>query len=82
MVMSLREAAGAMGVSPDPQRVDREITGWSVDSRSVQRGDLFFALRGPNHDGHAYVGAALEAGAVAAVVEGGRAQGDLLAVPD
>ena len=29
--------------------------GWSIDSRSLQPGDLFFALRGPNHDGHAYV---------------------------
>ena len=34
-------------------------------------GDLFFALRGPNHDGHGYVQAALEAGAVAAVVDRG-----------
>src|SRR3954470_8053340 len=44
-------------------------TGYSVDSRTVEAGDLFFALRGPNHDGHDHVAAAFERGAVAAVVE-------------
>src|SRR5690348_9419930 len=56
---------GGAGVFACPS----EITGWSVDSRSVQPGDLFFALHGPNFDGHAYVKAALDAGAVAAVVD-------------
>ncbi len=45
------------------------VTGWSIDSRTVEPGDLFFALRGPNHDGHDHVAAALDRGAVAAVVE-------------
>jgi UDP-N-acetylmuramoyl-tripeptide--D-alanyl-D-alanine ligase len=44
-------------------------TGWSVDTRTLQAGDLFFALRGPCHDGHEYVRLAFEKGAVAAVVE-------------
>ena len=44
-------------------------TGVSIDSRTVAPGDLFVALRGLNHDGHAYVGRALSAGAAAAVVE-------------
>ena len=35
----------------------------------IEPGSLFFALRGPNHDGHCYVEAAAERGAVAAVVE-------------
>src|SRR5579864_7706482 len=48
---------------------DARITGWSVDSRSVAAGDLFFALRGPNHDGNAYVDDALRKGAVAAIVD-------------
>ncbi len=46
---------------------DARITGWSIDSRSVMPGDLFFALRGPNHDGNAYVDEVLGKGAVAAV---------------
>jgi len=42
--------------------------GVSIDSRSVEFGDLFIALEGPNQDGHAYVAAALKAGAAAAIV--------------
>lgn len=42
--------------------------GVSIDSRTVQDGDLFFAISGPNFDGHDYVRAALDAGASAAVV--------------
>jgi len=43
--------------------------GWSIDSRTVNPGDCFFALRGPARDGHAYVGQAAEKGAAVAVVE-------------
>jgi UDP-N-acetylmuramoyl-tripeptide--D-alanyl-D-alanine ligase len=46
-----------------------EVAGWSVDSRTVRPGDLFFALRGPTHDGHAYVGQVFQKGAVAAVTD-------------
>ncbi|MBM3517420.1 MAG: UDP-N-acetylmuramoylalanyl-D-glutamyl-2,6-diaminopimelate--D-alanyl-D-alanine ligase [Alphaproteobacteria bacterium] len=42
--------------------------GVSIDSRTVDPGDLFVALRGPTHDGHDFVAAALTAGAVAALV--------------
>jgi UDP-N-acetylmuramoyl-tripeptide--D-alanyl-D-alanine ligase len=42
-------------------------SGVSIDSRTVQRGELFVALRGPNHDGHAFVGDALARGAAALV---------------
>ena len=41
----------------------------ATDSRQVAASSLFFALRGPKHDAHAYVGQALRAGAAAAVVE-------------
>lgn len=43
-------------------------TGVAIDSRAVAAGDLFVALVGPNHDAHAYVAQALEAGAAAALV--------------
>jgi UDP-N-acetylmuramoyl-tripeptide--D-alanyl-D-alanine ligase len=46
-----------------------KATGWSVDTRTQSAGDVFFALRGPNHDGHAFVSAALERGAAATVVD-------------
>lgn len=44
------------------------ITGLSIDTRSITPGDLFIALSGENRDGHAFVGAALSAGAGAALV--------------
>ena len=40
----------------------------SIDSRTVGRGELFFAIHGPRHDGHGFVAAALGSGAAAAVV--------------
>jgi len=50
-----------------PTASDARITGWSIDSRTVQPGDLFFALRGPNHDGNAYLDQAFAKGATAAI---------------
>ena len=62
----MREIGAVIGVRADS---DARITGWSVDSRTVATGDLFFALRGPNHDGNAYVADALRKGAVAAIID-------------
>jgi UDP-N-acetylmuramoyl-tripeptide--D-alanyl-D-alanine ligase len=42
--------------------------GYSIDSRTISPGELFFAVIGERLDGHDFVGAALERGAVAAVV--------------
>ncbi len=44
------------------------LAGVSIDSRTLRRGELFIAIHGPRHDGHDYVAAALETGALAAVV--------------
>lgn len=44
-------------------------TGYSIDSRTLNPGDLFFALQGEHFDGHDYVATALEKQAVAAVVQ-------------
>jgi UDP-N-acetylmuramoyl-L-alanyl-D-glutamate--2,6-diaminopimelate ligase len=59
------------GTSGGPGSVDREteIRGIAYDSRRVEAGDLFFALRGESSDGHDFLGAAFERGAVAAIVE-------------
>lgn len=43
--------------------------GLSTDTRTIQPGDIFVALRGENHDGHTHVNRAFELGASAAVVE-------------
>lgn len=45
-----------------------EALGYSIDSRTIGAGDLFFAVKGERLDGHDYVAAALTDGAVAAIV--------------
>ncbi len=53
--------------------------GYSIDSRTLNLGDLFIAISGERFDGHNYVQAALEKGAVGAIVEAGKkVNGDLL----
>jgi len=47
---------------------DAEIVGVSTDTRTVQPGNLFVALKGERVDGHAFVAAARERGATAALV--------------
>jgi UDP-N-acetylmuramoyl-tripeptide--D-alanyl-D-alanine ligase len=42
--------------------------GYSIDSRTVQAGELFFAVKGERLDGHDYVDQALARGAIAAVI--------------
>jgi len=55
-------------------RGDAEITGVCVDSRRVQRGDLFVALVGRQHDGHHFIADALQQGAAAVMVQQAAAQ--------
>ena len=57
-------------LNPDAETTsDLLVTGYSTDSRTLQPGDLFIALRGPNHDGHDHIAAAFELGAVAVIVD-------------
>src|SRR5690606_37043660 len=42
--------------------------GVSIDSRTLEKGDLFVALKGPNRDAHEFVAGALRNGAAAAIV--------------
>src|SRR6185436_3360624 len=43
-------------------------TGYSIDSRTLQPGDLFFAIKGPRFNGHDFVSEVLAKGAAAVVV--------------
>ncbi len=67
MKLGLSRAAEIMQASGefDPQSI---AGGYSIDSRTVQPGDLFFAVQGEHHDGHDFAESALSKGAIAAVV--------------
>ena len=64
--MSVVNIAAAVGAAP-PQ-FDAAISGWSIDSRTTQPGDCFFAIRGVR-DGHDFVDKAFERGAALAIVD-------------
>jgi UDP-N-acetylmuramoyl-tripeptide--D-alanyl-D-alanine ligase len=46
-----------------------KVRGYSIDSRTINPGELFFAIKGPRFDGHEFVAQVLERKAAAAVVE-------------
>jgi len=70
--------AGAYGASLPTE--DRPVSEVRTDSRRVERGDLFVALRGSTEDGHRYIEPAMRAGAVAVVLEEEAALPDALAM--
>src|SRR5579859_7024391 len=92
MKLTLAEAAvgtSAMLEAPEsvPQAGALVALGYSIDSRTIAPGELFFAVRGERLDGHDFVLAALEKGAIAAVVARGQERrypdgAKLLLVPD
>lgn len=48
---------------------NKEITGVNIDSRQVQEGHLFIAVKGTQTDGHSYINKAIENGAIAVVCQ-------------
>jgi UDP-N-acetylmuramoyl-tripeptide--D-alanyl-D-alanine ligase len=77
MNLTLAEAAiGAGAVLEAPASAANAgalvACGYSIDSRTVSSGELFFAVRGERLDGHDFVLAAIQRGAVAAVVSRAR----------
>jgi UDP-N-acetylmuramoyl-tripeptide--D-alanyl-D-alanine ligase len=67
MKLTLAKIAEFISAEGDFPR-DEVAQAYSIDSRTVGKGELFFAVRGERLDGHDFVDAALEKGAVAAVV--------------
>ena len=65
--MRLGEAAAGLGLRAAGG--DTVFHGVGTDSRTIPRGALFVAVRGPNFDGHDFVGEAAARGAAAALVE-------------
>lgn len=60
----LRYSPGGQAANPAAELVQ----GYSIDSRTIQPGELFFAIRGEKYDAHDFVSAAFDRGARAAVV--------------
>lgn len=64
--MRLSEAAAAVGGVL--RGADAEFVSVTIDSRRLHRGDLYVAIKGERHDGHAFIDEAAAKGAVAAIV--------------
>ncbi|MGV8948459.1 MAG: UDP-N-acetylmuramoyl-tripeptide--D-alanyl-D-alanine ligase [Candidatus Paracaedibacter sp.] len=67
-----QEVAAALSMPELPVAsgaVEWGATGISIDSRTLEPGDLYIAIRGDTHDGHAFVADAFAKGAVAAIVD-------------
>ena len=61
-------SAAAESMQGTLQGTDRHFDGVSTDTRTLQSGELFFALPGPNYDGGKFVAQANANGAAGAVV--------------
>lgn len=59
----------ALGLPASADGGAHVYTGVSTDTRAIRGGELYVALRGEVHDGHAFLDAAAKAGATGAVVE-------------
>ena len=66
--VGLKQVARHLGVVSDDET---QISGYQIDSRLVQPGNLFFALRGDTSDGHQFLRQVKERGGVGAIVSKG-----------
>lgn len=65
--MNLKDIASLLSARLIGENI--QVRGISTDTRTIQGGECFVALKGPNFDGHDYVTDALSKGAVACLVE-------------
>ncbi len=63
------DSTGALLVRGGSGALERRIQGVSTDTRTLKRGELFLALRGPNFDGNRFAAAAARAGAAGLLLE-------------
>ena len=64
---TIDDMAAAMGADKSGA-LPADVPGLSIDSRTLERGEAFFAIQGDNRDGHDFVDGALTAGAGVAVI--------------
>lgn len=69
--LSLAELAEGTGGTLLRGEPGSSVAAFSIDTRTLKPGDLFFALMGPNHDAHRFAGEAVRRGAAGVVVSRG-----------
>jgi len=69
--------AAAMGATR-AGNLPASVPGLSIDSRTLGRGDAFFAIAGENRDGHDFVAAALEPGDALLIAGKGHESGQIV----
>lgn len=67
--MKLKEIIKNIRINESAGNIEISITGVNIDSREVQQGNLFVAVKGTQTDGHTYIEKAIEKGAIAIVCE-------------
>lgn len=71
--ITIGQVIATLGIAPDnfsEKILSVLATGVSTDSRNINPGELFVALRGENFDGHKFAASAVEKGAIAIIKEG------------
>ncbi len=65
--MDLAWIANALGLKAPS--VNHSVANINTDTRTITQGEVFLALKGPNFDGHKFIDAAIEKGAIAVIVD-------------
>ena len=68
-MMKLEEILNGIHVAEIKGNITKEISGLEIDSRKIESGHMFVAVRGTQTDGHAYIDKAIEKGASVIVCE-------------
>ncbi len=68
MNLTLEEISNVVGGALEAPR-NTKVTGYSIDTRTLHAGEIFFAIKGPRFDGHEFLDQAFQKNASAVVVE-------------
>lgn len=69
-MQDIENATGGTVIAGDPAAIYSDVR---IDSRKVQKGDLFVAIKGDNHDGHTFIDDVVRQGAGGVIIESAKA---------